>query len=117
MGTTADLSQGYRVIRATGELDILTTPLLSGKLADALRGTHIPRLVVDLTDVAFMDCSALGPLCTARARCLDRAGWLRLVHSGRAIGLLLHIVGLTGAFPRYATVDAARQGVVSAGPR
>ncbi|MER5564257.1 MULTISPECIES: anti-sigma factor antagonist [unclassified Streptomyces] len=115
MGTTADLSQGYRVIRATGELDILTTPLLAGKLAEAQRGNRIPYLVADLTDVTFMDCTALGPLCTTRARCLDRTGWLRLVYSGRAVGLLLRAVDLTGAFPRYATVDAARQGVASAG--
>jgi anti-sigma B factor antagonist len=116
MGATADPSQGFRVIRATGELDILTTPLLSGNLAEAQRGTQIPCLVVDLTDVTFMDCSALGPLYAARARCLDRAGWLRLVYVGRGIGLLLRIVDLTGTFPRYATVDAARQGAVSARP-
>ncbi|MEV8524801.1 anti-sigma factor antagonist [Streptomyces sp. NPDC052000] len=117
MGTAADLSQECRVIRASGELDILTTPLLSGDLARAQRGAQIPYVVVDLTQVTFMDCSALGPLCVARATCLDRSGWLRLVYVGRTIGLLLRIVDLTGVFPRYATVDAARQGVVSASPR
>ncbi|MEV5568134.1 anti-sigma factor antagonist [Streptomyces sp. NPDC052196] len=117
MGTTADLSQGCRVVRATGELDILTTPLLSGNLVAAQWGSHIPCLVVDLTDVTFMDCSALGPLCAARARCLDRAGWLRLVYAGRGIGLLLRVTDLADAFPRYATVDAARRGAISAGPR
>ncbi|MGW8332471.1 STAS domain-containing protein [Streptomyces sp. NPDC055897] len=117
MGSTVDLSPGCRVIRPTGELDILTAPSLCGDLARAQRNSQIPHVIVDLLDVSFMDCSALGALCAARAGCLDRAGWLRLVYARRGIHLLLHSVDLTGVFPRYATVEAARQGLTSARPR
>ncbi|MGP9019927.1 STAS domain-containing protein [Streptomyces sp. BR1] len=110
MGTTPEPAQDCRVIRVTGELDLLTAPRLAGSLARARRGAQVPYVVADLSDVTFMDCSALGALCAARTACRDRGGWLRLVYTRRGIGLLLRAVDLTGDFPRYATVDEARRG-------
>ncbi|MFC0843050.1 MULTISPECIES: STAS domain-containing protein [Streptomyces] len=117
MATIADPSPECRTVRMTGELDLLTAPGLASGLARARRGTQPPYVIVDLSDVSFMDCSALGALCEARTDCLERGGWLRLVYTRRVIGHLLRAVGLTAAFPRYATVEAARQGWYSAVPR
>ncbi|WP_329395735.1 anti-sigma factor antagonist [Streptomyces melanogenes] len=117
MATITDLSRECRTVRVTGELDLLTAPGLAIELAKARRGTQPPYVVVDLSDLTFMDCSALGPLCEARTACLERGGWLRVVYTRRGIGLLLRAVGLTADFPRYATVEAARLGWYSAVPR
>lgn len=60
------------VVAAHGEIDIDTAPQLQHALAGALKAHH--EVVLDLSQVTFMDCSGL--------RVLDRA--LRLAHQHRS---------------------------------
>ena len=60
-------ANGAVVVRLTGELDLYKAE----RLRDALFGASAAqpdRLVVDLSDVAFMDSTALGVLVEARSR-------------------------------------------------
>ena len=104
-----------RVVSPFGELDLVTAAAFRHSLdgGDAGFAPAVPRLVVDLTAVTFMDVSPLHELCAVRLRSHERAGWVRLVYASRAIDRLLWGTRLTGRFPRYATVADARAGRVA----
>jgi anti-sigma B factor antagonist len=60
------VAEGRTVVHVRGDVDIATAPRLRGALRDGqdrrrLHGTHAP-VVVDLSDVNFIDASGLGAL-------------------------------------------------------
>ncbi|MFF8772489.1 STAS domain-containing protein [Kitasatospora sp. NPDC015120] len=85
------------MVRAFGEIDIATAPRLGRRLAAAL-GAH-REVVLDLSEVTFMDCSGLRVLVQARNRA-DRYGG-RLVLRG-ARGPVARLLRLTGLGRRLA---------------
>ncbi|NGN67594.1 STAS domain-containing protein [Streptomyces sp. A7024] len=107
--TSAPLHQECRIVEAAGQLDLLTTPAFGLDLRAAGREAagYRWRLIVDLSRVSFMDASPLHELCAARNRHEARGGWLRVVYTHAGIALLLRAAGLTGEFPRYASVHDA----------
>ncbi|WOX11351.1 STAS domain-containing protein [Streptomyces sp. N50] len=114
MGLRPELIDELRVVRASGELDLVTVPAFAQELKEARHGTGRLFLVVDLLDVTFMDGSVLDPLSAAWEECRGRLGWLRVVHS-RPGSLVFRAAGLVGRFPRYASVRDAREGVLADG--
>jgi len=58
---------GYELLTVEGELDIATAPRMIGALNEAIAEMEAP-LVVDLTDVMFMDSTGLALLMNARRR-------------------------------------------------
>ncbi len=55
------------VLAPTGELDLVTTPALASTLSQ-LTDAGCPEVVIDLSGVTFIDCTALGSLIAARNR-------------------------------------------------
>jgi anti-sigma B factor antagonist len=106
-----DVSDICRVVRPSGELDLMTVPSFARDLEGARRGSARLFLIVDLRDVTFLDGSVLAPLCAAWQDCRARGGWIRVVHTRSGPGLVFRAVGLLERFPRYATVGDAWQGV------
>jgi anti-sigma B factor antagonist len=60
-------NDGYELLTVEGELDIATAPRMLGALNEAIADMDAP-LVVDLTDVVFMDSTGLALLMNARRR-------------------------------------------------
>jgi anti-sigma B factor antagonist len=92
------------VIRLGGELDLYN----SDKLRTALREVtdKAPeRLVLDLSEVEFIDSTALGALIEARAAIPDRG--LLLAAPGRETRRALQVSGLDRHLQVHDTVDAA----------
>ena len=87
----ADL-RGDRLIIVHGELDIATAPRLAALLT-RLRERHHP-VVLDLSEVAFMDSSGLKVLVDARERS-RRDGWSFRIR--RASARVARIAKLAGA--------------------
>ena len=58
---------GYELLVVEGELDIATAPRMIAALNEALADVAIP-LVVDLSEVVFMDSTGLALLMNARRR-------------------------------------------------
>jgi anti-sigma B factor antagonist len=83
------------LIAVTGELDIATAPALNQVLDRAIEGRPAPHVIIDLRDVTFIDCAALGVLIRARNRLGDRL-WLRSVPP--AVTRLLDLTDLTDLF-------------------
>ncbi|MFF7585900.1 STAS domain-containing protein [Kitasatospora purpeofusca] len=79
-------------VRVNGEIDLDTAPSLRRDLATALDSHH--EVVLDLSEVTFMDCAGLGALVRARKQA-DRCG-ARLVlrGAGRHVLRLLELTGL-----------------------
>lgn len=89
-----------------GSLDIATSPTLRAALMEAAeRDNH--EIVVDLTQLEFLDSTGLGALIGAHRRASEHAGSVRLVtHEGQILRLL-RITGLLDVFAVYPSVEAA----------
>ena len=111
MGPHPSLFDECQVVRARGELDLTTAPGFTRDLEDVRRGTGRLFLIVDLSDVTFMDGSTLDPLCAAWDDCQKRHGWARVVYARPGIGLVFRAGSVVERFPRYASAQDAWRGV------
>ena len=68
-----------------------------------------PSVVVDLTDVSFLDSTGLGALVAARTAAAGQGGTLPLVCTQRRILKLFTITGLDGVFAIHDSVADALQ--------
>ena len=106
MDSSADTRSLYPYDGATltlsGELDLLTAPILRSRLHEAASGAG--ELVVDLSAVTFMDCAGLEPLLEAR---IYLRGRLRL----RGIPWsIVQILRVTGVLTTFTILDAVESG-------
>jgi anti-sigma B factor antagonist len=84
---------GVKVIAVAGELDIATAPSLCARL-DATRAARRPRLLVDLTEVAFCDSTGLRALLGAASEVRAHGGHFAIVCPPTGdVARLLEIVG------------------------
>ena len=94
-----------RVVRLGGELDLYNAAEVRSALADA--SAQFPeRIVVDLSEVEFIDSTALGVLIETRARLVNRDGLL-LAAPGLETRRALQISGLDKLFTVHDTVPEA----------
>ena len=96
---------GWTVVVARGELDAYTAPSLRADLHKVITGGNT-RVIVDLTQVPFVDASGLGVLVGALAKVRRAGGELRLVGQ-RRLSRLLEIAWLHHALPLFPSSDAA----------
>ncbi len=82
------------VLGVGGELDLLTAPAFRDELIAFAGAVHAHELVLDLSDVEFMDSSGLKPLVEARDLLSARGRTLRLRGVPRAVTRLVRAVGL-----------------------
>lgn len=94
------------VVRVAGEIDVYTVPALRDRLDAVIdRGEH--DLVVDLSEVTFMDSTGLGVL-VGRLKLIRAAGGsMRLVSAQDRVLKVFAITGLDKVFEIYPTVDEA----------
>ncbi|HEY1653943.1 MAG TPA: STAS domain-containing protein [Candidatus Tumulicola sp.] len=96
------------IFKLRGSLDIATSPTVRAALNEATdQGKK--ELVVDLTQLEFLDSTGLGALIGAHRRAAERDGSLRLVVSEGPIARLLNITGLIRVFAVYHSIDDALQ--------
>jgi anti-sigma B factor antagonist len=99
---------GTLVFKLRGSLDLATAPTVRAALTDATeKGSH--HLIVDLTQLEFLDSTGLGVLIGAHRRAVERGGSFRLIVSDGPIARLLNITGLISVFAVYQSVADARQ--------
>lgn len=104
--------RGVTVITVGGELDLVT----AGELEDFVRRTRRPgdELVLDLSDVGFLDCSGLRALLRTHHEVSRQGGVSRLAAPQASAGRVLKITGVDRLIPVHATraeaVDAALGG-------
>ena len=97
---------GRTVVSAAGELDVYTAPDLEERLA-ALVAEDKVSLVVDLTDVAFMDSTGLGLLIKTLKWTREKDGRLDVVVGNDKVMKVFRITKLDGAIPLHEDLAAA----------
>lgn len=116
---------GRTVVALRDEIDIATATLIAPAL-DGATSEGSPHVVVDLTEVSFLDCSGLTLLCRARRRALDRDGrfWLvcdcprilRLLRAGRLHDLFRPVATPDDAFGGQEAPEPQDAGTGASGP-
>jgi anti-sigma B factor antagonist len=97
---------GTTVVDVTGEIDVYTAPALREKLTALVDDGHVD-LVVNLTEVRFMDSTGLGLLVGVLKRVRGLDGRLQLVIDSERLLKVFRITALTQVFTIRETVDAA----------
>ena len=103
--SAVDSVNGAIVVRLAGELDLYNAHEVRDALADAA-DTRPERIVVDLSQVEFIDSTALGVLIEARTKLANRRAFL-LAAPGLETRRALEISGLDRHFAVHDTLDAA----------
>ena len=94
------------LLAATGELDIATAPELRGTIADAI-DAGLTRLVVDLSDISFLDSVAVAVLLHVRRQLGDAGRMSVVVPPDSYAQLVFGVAGLSHCLDVFATRDAA----------
>ncbi len=103
VGTHGDVP----VLAVAGEIDVYTAPRLREQLLDLAKADH-RTVVVDLSEVSFVDSTGLGVLVSGLKRFREAGGDLRLVVTAPQIVKVFEITGLSTVFAMFDTVaDAA----------
>ncbi|MFI9822862.1 STAS domain-containing protein [Streptomyces sp. NPDC052013] len=92
-----DEEQGdWAVLRVSGELDLVTSPVLRQRVHDVVAdGRH--SLVLDLSEVWFCDSSGVGVLIAARRLLRSCQGTLRLILPAQGAAEGSHVNKVLGA--------------------
>ncbi|GAA3204334.1 MULTISPECIES: STAS domain-containing protein [Streptomyces] len=86
----------WAVLRVSGELDLVTSPVLRQRVHDVVAdGGH--RLVLDLSEVWFCDSSGVGVLIATRRLLRSCRGSLRLILPARGAADGSHVNKVLGA--------------------
>jgi anti-sigma B factor antagonist len=93
------------VVTLRGELDNVNAADLWAVLSEAV--ARNPHVVVDLSDLTFIDCASLGVLVRARNRAREAGGDVVLGGVCGRVGRVLALPCLAGVFPADASVDEA----------
>jgi anti-sigma B factor antagonist len=97
------------VLTLSGELDMSRSDELDEMAASAFRGVRV-NAIFDLSDVAFMDSSALRWLLKVQDRADEAGGCLRVVApEGGSLMRLLSLIGLVDRFAVFPTRTEAEQ--------
>jgi anti-sigma B factor antagonist len=96
---------GCAVLALRGELDISDRAELSSRLATVV--SCGPWVIVDLANLAYIDCSSLGVLVSARKRAQLAGGDVLLARSRGAVARLLLLTGQDRVFSVFPSVGVA----------
>jgi anti-sigma B factor antagonist len=101
--------EGVVILAVRGEADLHAAPELRDRLSMALEG-GATSVVLDLTEVTFVDSMTLGVLVGGAKRARANGGELRLVTSAGPIRRILEVTLLDRVFP----IDATRADALAA---
>jgi anti-sigma B factor antagonist len=97
---------GLGLIELSGEVDLYTAPRFKDDLI-ALIDEGVARIVIDLSQVTFIDSTALGVIIGGVKRLHERDGSLALVAVSRPVVRILDITGLDRVLTIFDTREAA----------
>jgi anti-anti-sigma factor len=109
---TGDEQGDWTVLSVSGELDLVTSPVLRQRVHDVVaEGRH--SLVLDLSDVYFCDSSGVGVLIASRRLIRSCRGDLRLIlpaqgaADGSHVNRVLGALGVRRLFEVHPDLDSA----------
>ena len=88
------------VVALSGELDLATAPQLRACLAPLVTGATAPdELVLDLSELTFLDASGISALLTVQRALAGRGGRLALRSPSRLVRRVVRVLDLDGLLP------------------
>lgn len=103
-------ADAYSVCRPVGELDAYTV----GEFREALSGlASTPRLLIDLSEVPFMDSAGLGALIGGIRRAREAGGDVAVACSRPTLTRLLHTTGFDRIVSVTETVATAAEALLA----
>ncbi len=90
---------GEILVRLTGELDMYTSPTLQERLEQLIAEAASQVVVLDLSQLTFIDSSGLSAMVMASRRLRDRGGELSLSGPSPAARRVLEITGISTVIP------------------
>jgi anti-sigma B factor antagonist len=106
---------GYAVVALCGELDLANAPVVASHLIAAVAAFG-PSVIVDLAGLDFIDCRGLGVLVRVQKWTREDGGDMYLAGPRPRVRRVLEMVGLTGVFSVYPSVEQAVTGARLARP-
>lgn len=104
---------GIGVITVAGEVDGAAVELLRESIGEVvLERPQPPLVIVDVSELRFIDSAGIGPLVVACQLTRERGGRLALTGLHGAPLKTFQVMGLDTAFLTYPTLDAAEQGLL-----
>jgi anti-sigma B factor antagonist len=100
----------YTLCRPVGELDAYTVGQFRETLAEL---ATTPRLLIDLSEVPFMDSAGLGALIGGIRRARESDGEVTVACSRPTLTRLLHTTGFDRIVPVTETVDEAVEALLN----
>jgi anti-anti-sigma factor len=107
---TMKAGESAYVVTVGGELDLYSTPRLTAELGAVT--ADAAEVVLDLTEVTFMDSTALGAILASARLLRDAGGRLSLVAADASTRRLLGLVGVDRVLPVYETAERALEHLV-----
>lgn len=101
----------YTLCRPVGELDAYTVGQFREVLADI---AVLPRVLIDLSEVPFMDSAGLGALIGGIRRAREADGEVTVACSRPTLTRLLHTTGFDRIVPVTETVQEAVEALLNA---
>jgi anti-anti-sigma factor len=89
---------GVHRLTPIGELDLATAPLVKTAFEAVLRDDGAEMIVVDLTELSFMDSTGIQLLLRMCAACED-TDRLRVINGSRQVARVLDITGVSARLP------------------
>lgn len=99
-------SGGLPIIAVAGEIDLYTAPMFKRALTQTIDGGH-SDLLVDMTQVSYMDSSGFGTLLGVTKKVRPSGGSVNLIGCNEAIHRMLKITRLNTIFGIFDTEDEA----------
>ena len=100
----------YTLCRPVGDLDAYTVSQFREVLAEL---ASAPRLLIDLSEVPFMDSAGLGALIGGIRRAREAEGEVSVACSRPTLTRLLHTTGFDRIVPVTETVSAAAEALLN----
>lgn len=93
------------IVALSGDLDIASATGLAGSLSAVTAPGSL--VILDLAELAFIDCGALRTLAAARMQALAAGGDLLLADPRPPVRRILSLIDLSGLLPVFASVTEA----------
>ncbi|CAL9278655.1 hypothetical protein SUDANB135_00041 [Streptomyces sp. SudanB135_2055] len=105
LSTATTVTDSIRVVTLAGEVDQRNGVLLTHALR--LDAADLPRVVIDMSRVTFMDSSGINILIAAHKDLTAASGWLRLAAPTAAVLRVLQLVGVDQFIECHPTLTEA----------
>ncbi len=97
---------GMKVLDVAGEIDVYTAPQFKEAVNGIIAGGQ-KHLIIDMSDVTYMDSSGFGTLLSATRRLRPQGGTINLVKCNTSIDRILRITRLNTVFATYDSIGDA----------